>query len=191
MIIKQSAAPDVEPVSVDEVKSQLVWCGDADDTLISSMIPVARQIAEQRTGRAFITQSWDRWYDAFPAQIVLPWAPLQSITAVTYTDIDGDIQTLDTSVYTADSDSEPGRVYLGYGQSWPSTRCMKKAVKVSYVAGFGDAAEDVPAQLRLAIMLLVGSLLNNREDDAPLQLHKVPWGVEQMLADYKMYRRAC
>jgi uncharacterized phiE125 gp8 family phage protein len=116
---------------------------------------------------------------------------LQSVVAITYVDGNGDTQTLDSSIYTVDGDSEPGRVYPAYGECWPAPRCIPKAVKVQYVAGYGDAADDVPARIRLAIMLLVGSLANNREDDTPIALHKVPWGVRSMLSDYRMYKRAC
>lgn len=191
MIIKQVVAPSVEPVTVDEVKTQLIIDGNDLDAEVAAMIAPARQLVEQMIGRALITQTWDRWYDAFPAVMSLPWAPLQSVTAITYVNTDGAEQTLSPDVYTVDADSEPGRVYLAYGQSWPSTRAIPKAVKVRFVAGFGDTSDDVPACIKLAIMLLVGSLMNNREDDAPIALHKVPWGVKSLLADHRMYRRAC
>lgn len=190
MIIKQFTAPEVEPVSVAEVKTQLIIDGAALDAEITSMIPVARAKVEQMLGRALITQAWDRWYEAFPCVIELPWAPLQGVSAITYIDGDGVEQTLDASVYTVDTDSEPGRVYRAYSQSWPSTRAVPKAVKVRYIAGYGNDGSDVPGEIRHAIIQMVGSLMHHREDDTPVATAPVPWGVRQLLADHRMYQRA-
>lgn len=62
-----------------------------------------------------------------------------------------------------DTDSEPGRVVLKHGQSWPSTtlRTMNP-VQVTYVAGYGLAA-SVPPHLVQLIKLLVSHWYENRE----------------------------
>lgn len=192
MIIKLITPPASEPVTASVVRQlSLPGVGSELDSEIAALIPGARQMIENLSGRALISQTWDRWYDtAFPADMELPMAPLQSVTSITYLDADGDSQVLATGVYTVDADSEPGRVYLAYGQSWPSVLGIQKAVKVRYVAGYGDADSDVPESLRHAVAMMTAELFNNREDSAPVTLSRVPWGVKQLIGSYKVYKRA-
>jgi hypothetical protein len=39
---------------------------------------------------------------------------------------------------------EIGRVALAWTQSWPITRFSINSVVIQFVAGYGDAAQDVP-----------------------------------------------
>lgn len=110
-------------------------------------------------GRALITQTWELYLDQFPrvdrlnddARITLPLPPLQSVDEITYTDGDGATQTLASSKYTVGENGD-GDAFIvpAYDESWPSTRAVPNAVKVTFSAGFGDAATDVPAAIRIA-----------------------------------------
>jgi len=121
---------------------------------IASLITDARRAAEGILDRALITQTWELTLDRFPfysadntrSEILLPRPPLQSVTSITYTDIDGATQTLASANYKVDTIGEPGRVVPAYGLSWPSTRNEINAVTVRYVCGYGAAA-TVPADI--------------------------------------------
>ncbi|WP_025917676.1 head-tail connector protein [Herminiimonas sp. CN] len=80
MPIKLNTTPAVEPVSLAEAKLHLRVDFTDDDTLITMLIGAARVAAENICRRAFITQKWDLYLDAFPRQNfygVLPgYAPL-------------------------------------------------------------------------------------------------------------------
>lgn len=80
MPIKLNTQPAVEPVSIDEAKLHLRVTHDDEDTLIATLISAARLHAENYCRRAFVTQKWDLYLDAFPRQNfygVLPgYAPL-------------------------------------------------------------------------------------------------------------------
>jgi hypothetical protein len=54
MIIKLESPPEVEPVSVDDVKSQLVLGCDSIDAELEALIEPAREIVETILGRALI-----------------------------------------------------------------------------------------------------------------------------------------
>ena len=54
-----------------------------------------------------------------------------------------------------DTARKPGTIYLKYNQLWPNTYDQWDAVTVTYVAGYGDNPEDVPAAARSAIQMLV------------------------------------
>jgi len=152
-----------EPIDVSEAKASpsLRVATATDDTDIGVLIATARDMAETITRRAFVTQTWEYVLDGFPTGgIVLPMPPLQSVTSIKYIDTDGTQQTLDALLYAVDTDSEPGLVVPAYGESWPSTRDEVNAVRVRFVAGYGDAA-DVPAAIKTWIKMRVGTLYDN------------------------------
>lgn len=182
-------APVAEPVTLAEAKSHLRVEHSDDDQYIDALITVAREWAESFTRRAFITQTWDLVLDHFPHVITVPLPPLQSVTAASFTHVDtaGTTTQVTSTVYTVDTDSEPGRVYEAYGQSWPSTRDIQNAVRCRFVAGYGDAATDVPAPIRHAIKILVSQWYEHRE---PVVINMtpatVPMTVHALLYPYQV-----
>jgi uncharacterized phiE125 gp8 family phage protein len=59
---------------------------------------------------------------------------------------------------------EIGRVALAWTQSWPITRFSINSVVIQFVAGYGDAAQDVPQVIRQGILIEISNLYENRED---------------------------
>lgn len=57
MIVPETP-PDIEPVTLDEMKAHLRVTETADDEVITGLIEVSRQWAEDFTGKAFIDQQW-------------------------------------------------------------------------------------------------------------------------------------
>jgi len=158
-----SSAPAAEPVSTAEAKTHMRVETSADDTYIATLVVAARRYCEAVQKRAFITQTWKLYLDRFPSVIRIPKPPLQSVSSIAYLDTNGDSQTLSSSIYTVDTDSEPGIVYEAYNQQWPSTRDVEKAITVTFIAGYGDASTDVPAEVKHAIKLLVAHWYEHRE----------------------------
>ena len=49
---------------------------------------------------------------------------------------------------------------LGPAQSWPAVQAGRAdAVRITFTAGYGAEAASVPAPLRAAVLLMVGSML--------------------------------
>jgi uncharacterized phiE125 gp8 family phage protein len=165
MAWKLVTAPTSEPVTVAEAKAHLRVDLSDDDVLIESLITAARVHIEDATSRALITQTWRINLDDWPpcGYLCLPRPPLQSVTSVVYTDSAGTAATLSASKYAADTDSEPGRIVLNCGQTWPvTTLATSNPIVITYIAGYGAAAA-VPQQLKQAILLLLGHWYENRE----------------------------
>jgi len=173
-------APTSEPVTLAEARLHLKIDDDIteDDTLIQLLISAARRHVEVFTRRALMTQTWDLFLDDFPGtslsinprsilssdMIKTPKAPLQSVTTITYVDTDGATQTLvEGTDFTIDTNSEPGRIVPFFGLFWPTTRSVLNAVKVRFIAGYGDAT-DVPEDLKAAILVIVAGWYCHRED---------------------------
>jgi uncharacterized phiE125 gp8 family phage protein len=185
-----TTAPGSEPLTTAEAKAHLRVDLSDDDTLIDGLIAAARAWAERFTRRAFVTQTWTLYADAFPgsnaAPIRLPKPPIQSVDSIIYVDSDGASQTWNAANYTLDSKSEPGRVLPAYNQVWPVTRSVPNAVAVQYIAGYGGASA-VPQAIKQAILLLVGHWYAHRESVAHAQtVIEVPQGVEALLWAYRV-----
>lgn len=159
------SAPAVEPVSTDEAKTHLRITHTDDNTYIDTLVKAARLYCERATRRAFITQTWDLAAECFDDdEIELTPGPLQSITHVKYYDTDGTLQTLSTDVYEADITDCVGYARLKYNQYWPTIRSgLYNGVQVRYVAGYGNSATDVPANIKHAIKILVSHWYEIRE----------------------------
>jgi uncharacterized phiE125 gp8 family phage protein len=179
MPTKLITAPTVEPITVAEVKQRLGVTHSDLDTDFGAWITEARERAEQITGRALAPQTWEKILDAFPAnEIQLPWPPLTAITWVKYTDTAGTVQTLADTVYTTDSDNEPGWLLLAYDQEWPDTLDTANAVRVRYTCGYANAAA-VPASIKSWLHLQVGQAYAHREAGAerPVSAHDFTRGL--------------
>lgn len=116
----------------------------------------------------------------------IPLCPVRSIESITYTDTNGDVQTLDPALYVYDLDASPVTVRVAYGKSWPSAICQPGSVKVTFTAGYGTTGADIPADLRAAMLLTIGNLYVNRESVSAVQTYRVPETVEAILSRYRV-----
>lgn len=164
MALKLVTAPTTEPITLEEAKDHLRVDGNDEDALISSLITAAREYCEGYQGRAYVTQVWEIVLDAFPQMpMVVPRPPLQSVCSIKYTNNQGVEATFDVENYIVDSDSEPGRIVLASGKSWPAVQLQPvNGVRIRFSAGYGDATK-VPASIKEAILLLVGHWHEHRE----------------------------
>lgn len=187
--LELKTAPAVEPITTAEAKSHMRVDIDSDNTLIGNLITAARRHTEAYIQKSLITQTWYQYFDyGFPHIIQLEKNPVQSVTAITYTDGAGSSQTLDSANYTLDGNRKPGIIYEAYGKVWPVTRVIRNAVRVEFVAGYGDASTDVPQDIIQAMQLLVSHLYENREASAPINISEVPMGYKALLDPYALVR---
>jgi len=137
------------------------------DALLSTLITAARQQAESITQRKFITQTWNLYLDEFPSSnsFIIPFGNLTSVVSLAYKDSDGDSTTMTvTTEYLVDTSSDPGRIVLPYGVSWPSfTKYPFKPITCQFVCGYGGTASTVPAGIKTAIKMMVEDLFNHRD----------------------------
>lgn len=156
--------PANEPITLAEAKAHLRLTHDDEDLLVSAMISAARTACEDRLQRTLITSNWRLTLPGFPPVIYLAMGDVQSVTAVSYTDPDGTIQTLSPSAYQLARSNGRSVLVPAPRQSWPATQAgVVEAVSVEYAAGYGDAAASVPAPLKAWILLALGDLFENRQ----------------------------
>lgn len=121
-------------------------------------------------------------------EIYLPLPPLVSVDSVTYFDETGASQTLDPSTYVVDPVSEPARLVPVPGTSWPATQRRVNAVSVTFTCGYGAAGTAVPAGIRIWMLMMAGTLYENRELIAVMsrgQIKELPI-FDGLLDDYRV-----
>jgi len=206
MISAIKTPPTKYPVSLEDAKKHmnitLSWTDD--DDIIQAHIKVATKKAEQFLRRRLITQTWYSYLDAWPSEnyITLPFGQLQSVTGITYTTsanvattsfTDASLTTTDN--FDVDIKSDPGRIILEYGDSWPSeTLWPMNPIQIEFVCGYGGAAATaaasvaaVPTMIKHAMRLIISDLYEIRGTEIegmPIQKLKT---VEALLTPYKLW----
>lgn len=159
-----------------------------DDAYVTALISVVRSWCEQYLQRALAEQTIELALDEFTKTIALPFAPIQSVTSITYIDTDGATQTLATSVYAFDSYSN--KITLKYDQYYPQTQLINNAVLIRYVAGYtnGASPDTYPLEyaIKAAMLLLIGHLYENRQENTTANMSALPMGIYSLLQPYKL-----
>jgi len=181
------AGPAEEPVSLAQAKAFLRLDDTAEDGLVQSLIGAARLHVEAVTGKALLAQGWRLVLDCWPKSriVALPVAPFISLTAITAYDGAGDPHAVPLAQFL----EAPDRLMLpGAVAGMPLLR-EQGGIEIDYVAGFGADPDDVPADLKQAMLTLIGYWFEHR--DAVIAAGAgsvVPAGFDALVAGYKRVR---
>lgn len=176
--------PEVEPVTLAELKLFLRLAHASEDDLLAGLIRAAREDVERVTGLALIEQSWRLAIDRLPRDsiIPLPRHPVKEVLSVTLYDADGTPRILEASAYQIDTLSRPARILL---HKKPGGLRALNAMEVDFIAGFGEAGPDVPDLLCRAIIQLAAHWYEFRASYGPSdQPVSYPAGYHRMISSY-------
>lgn len=174
-----------EPITLAKAKAHLrVVCDDEDD-YIAGLITAAREMAEGRLNRTLVQRQLTVAFPAWCVRMALPKPPLVSVDSVVYLDTDGVEQSLDE--YDVQEYATPAAISLSYGTPVPALRWRPDAIRVTYTAGYADG--NVPAPILSWMLLVIGSLYENRETlSAGMQVYSIPDDfMSWMLQPYMVY----
>lgn len=165
MNLKLVTGPTDEPIGLTEAKAHLRIDHSTEDVYINGLIKAARDLVQNESLHALLTQTWALYLDAWPGGnfLELPMPPLQSVSSITYKTEDGSTETLSTDVYFADTNRTPGAVALKPDQEWPSdTLYPYGAICITFVCGW-TAARDIPQEAIHALKLALSDFYEHRE----------------------------
>ena len=223
--------PSIEPITVSELQNYLkLDKNSCEDGLLTTMITAARQVIEEYTGRRLITQTIEQitdypqdvyacnniyygncntycgshevYGDAFYSWptygqiLTIIVKPVQSVSKIEYIDTSNTTETWDSDNYIVDGNRIKPDLTC-----WPVNRNFGSII-VTFVAGYGDTAPDIPAPIKLAILKTAGHLYQFRYDmesqNCDVGSIKLagglidgtgcacaPFGVNQLLRPYK------
>lgn len=188
MTLVMTSGPELEPVSVAEAKAHLRVDGSEEDALIASLIITSRLHIEAALGLALVAQAWSYFIDRWPRgrTVVLPVKPIPSISQVRVWAADGTSQTVPATSYLLDGLGSPPRLVWHAASSPPVPGRIANGIEIGLQAGYGEAAADVPAPLRQALLQLVAHWYDHR---VPVEIGagdvEVPHMVSALLAPYR------
>ena len=117
--------------------------------------------------------------------VVLPRAPVASVSHIkTYDDADV-ATTLAASKYYLDNAREPARVVMRTGESFPTALRVANAIEVKYVTGY-TSQYNIPEPIKLGIMQHIAYLYEHRGDMYEGKT-SLPATATRLLAPYVVY----
>ncbi|CAM3307245.1 head-tail connector protein [Halomonas lysinitropha] len=159
----------------------------AEDAHIQGLISAAYRHAEAVTRTTLERRSKTLVLDGFPAgsqAIELPWTPVEAVESLEYVDPDGIEQSLAAETLRLDTRPIYPRLAPQWGSLWPATTDEPECVSITATAG----AAELPADIRAALLLLVGHFYENREAVVIGTISSaIPFSVETLLAPYVIH----
>ena len=197
LVVSTASLPSARPVDTEEAKEHLrIVDTTADDDYLDHLIDAATTWCEDYCDRTFADKTYTVAFDDFfGTRIELPRPPVRlnataasATVTISYVDTGGATQTLTwsqsgTQDFRLDRDHVPALIYPKYLEVWPSVRIDDKSVQITYLAGYGGAA-NVPKPAVHAIKMLVGHWYANREAVGNVG-QNVPLGVAALLEPLK------
>lgn len=158
--------------------------GTSEYNLINDFIISAELYIEEYTNNILLDKIFDVYFDGFYSSLILPYNPVSNIESIKYYDIDNNENILSTDVYDYDFTKLYGEISLKYEQNWPSTvlRTVKPIV-VRFTAGFGSDSSSIPKMLKIAALLLISDMYENRVTQLPIKLYE-NMTVKNLLGPY-------
>lgn len=199
--LSRTVAPTDLLVSLAEAREQLRVdttgspATAADDTIIQTLIEAITQEIDAGTGwlgRALAPQTWRLSLSQFPSIIRLPYPPLISVVSLTYTDLNGDTQTLtegtDFRVIKEEGMAAgPACIVPVYLGTFPAARTDFDTVNVTFQCGYGSGSPvtaDIPEIIKRYVLSVLTVAYDTRDAEAApggVAFQKVPASVRNSL----------
>lgn len=210
MSLTVTAPPDGLVLDLEALKSDLGITTNDDDERLTRLIERAAAYVEKDLDIALLTTEYlwalpgfgsargeldDFWFDPIASAshcspiLSVPRAPLVSVQSVKYYDDAGVLQTISSGNYQVDIRSKPGRIAPVYTYTWPTPGRRLDPVEIAFTAGYGASSDDVPADLKGAISMLVAHWNENREAFALGIMTSVPLGYDELVQPFKHWSR--
>ncbi len=190
MALQLRAGPAQEPVSLLEAKNFMRLDSAQDDVLVSTLITAARIHIETTIGKVLISESWAYYLDKWPKSktIYFPLDPIQSIEEVRFHTTDENYITLSEDDYSVDLVSNHPRLLFDGTNPAGNSKKLNQ-LEVRFIAGYGDTPEDVPADLKQALLMLAAHWFEQRDPIAfGGSFVEVPRTIQALLNNYKKYK---
>ena len=193
MVLTEVSAPPSAAMPVRAFAEHLrLGSGFADDgsedAVLELYLRAAMAAIEARLARALLARdfSWTvgRWRD--DASQGMPIAPVRSVASITLVEPDGSETVVDPEAWSVLRDAQRPRLVGRFGRSLPRIPRAGHA-EVRFNAGFGEAWEAVPVDLRQAVFLLAAHFYENRSEGNAVA-GSMPFGVLVLIEAYRATR---
>ena len=186
MSITDVNAPPIEPVTLQAAKEFLRIDHEHEDALISDLIKAARERVEFMGRLSLITRR--RAYSSArvcAGRLIINHSPIKYIHKVSLIDgADNAVEIPKGDIYI-NRRARPAVIEMRKRDLLSDYAADPVAVVVELDAGYGPAPEDVPMQLRQAVLLLLAQHYEHRDEALK---RPVPMLVDALLMPYRTVR---
>lgn len=210
-----NTAPSQDPISLASLKTFLRIDGSSEDTLLTSILRAATKRLEKLTGKKFVDQTWDIYFDYFPGKakdvwwdgtregaiselyspcgiIELPFGTLKSVSGFYTYDNDGTEYEFASSNYVIDNIGSKGKIALKNSTTWPATVLRPlNGIKITAVFGYGDGYIEDPetaSEVPEDIQEAIKQLAAVMYEHRGDEMSKIPKTVTTLLEPYMEYK---
>jgi uncharacterized phiE125 gp8 family phage protein len=165
--------------------------------MMRSLRPSSTRPASARKrlqGGQLLQATWELRLDELPCgyEIQIPKPPLVSVTSFSYIDTAGNTQVWSALNYQVDAPTGPyadrGRIQPAYATNWPAARTdTMNAVTIRFVAGYGTQPITVPQTIRQAMLLMITTWYECRDELVLQAVTPAPLGALALLTPFKVY----
>ncbi|MEO1330339.1 MAG: hypothetical protein AAFW46_11805 [Pseudomonadota bacterium] len=193
MALTLAAGPATPPVAIADLAeharlAHLIGADAEDQGALTRCLDAASAAVERACGTALIRQTWDwrivSWRDGGAEP--LPLAPVLSIEEVALVSAAGVETALDPAHWRLDRAGPRETLRAAAGALPPIP--AGGAARIRFQAGYGDAPDDVPADLRHAVRLLASHYFERRHAADEDALAPIPSGVAALIEPHRPIR---
>lgn len=193
MMLIEETAPAAEVLPVAALRDHLrlgLGFGLPDDpaetAALAGFLRAAIATIEARTGKVLLRRRFrmqlDDWRDRLGQP--LPLAPVHEVEEIRIADGEGRVTPLASANWRLVPDSQRPMI-LPTGVILPHVP-RRGYVSVSFVAGFGESWDQVPADLAQAVLMLAARYYEDRSDEAARAA--LPFGVSALIEKWRAVR---
>ena len=160
-------------IALSTIKKALKIETDLDDADLLRLRDAVSAFVQEYTGLTFEPQTKTQ-YLPYWMRTRLEWTPFIDMVSVTYTDANGDPQTLPSTDYFMILNEYP-TIFINFWE-FPSIK-EGTEIAVSYKVGYAN----LPQHIQHIIISLIGHWYNNPEAGAPITITTVPMSAQFVL----------
>lgn len=181
--------PTDEPVSLARAKLHLRRDVNDEDVNVTAGIAAARRLAEEFSGRFFLSQTVRLKFSDWPSDDVIrltPFGPndITSIAAFSYLDISGDAQNISNATYQSEFSVNPPVIAPLPTVGWPDLESGRLfPITLDLVVGAANATV-LDERVGQAILLTLGYWDSDRGDEGlaeSMETRGLPIGAKRLL----------
>ncbi len=172
----RSVEPATLPLTPQEVRTHLVISDTTQDAYLLTLIEAATAMLDgpHGIGIALMPQTYEYSLNGLWPSFTIPIYPVMSVDKIEWHDETGARSSTDLRMVRQNN---PVTVYHDI-----TARPKTGSIVVTFQAGF----DRIPADLRHALLMIVGHLYENREATSTDKLETVPMAVETILSRYRV-----
>ena len=186
MSITDISAPPIEPITLAAAKDFLRIDGDHEDALIVDLITAARQRVEFMGRLSLITRR--RAYSSArvcAGRFVINHSPVKYVHKVSVIDGADNAAEIPKGEIYINTRAQPAVIEVRKRDLFSDYAADPAAIVAEFDAGYGSTPEDVPMQLRQAVLLLLAQHYEHRDNALT---RPVPMLVDALLMPYRTVR---